>query len=175
MQYARIRREGTALLVFTPYDPALVREFNGVPGSRWKPDRRAWSFPTGSEQQVREIVRQCYPIEDEGIQVAYETLRVHITGSDRASVSINGVDLFSSASGYLDMRPNYHFEILDYAGGFTSREGRSFTVDYTLRLKVRTDATWQTRGYGAWQSTCTVLSGNNPIDQFLESLVERME
>lgn len=173
-----VRMQGN-LFIRAPYHPRLVTEIRGIPGRRWKPGLQAWSVPVASEQQVREIVRRFYQIDGEPCYLRYKIVRVHVTSfCDRrvgGGVTIDERDLFNTQSGYLDMRPNNIFEILDYVGGFVEKDNTSFRVDYTLKLNVREDAEWRVTGYVPYIASYEILSGDNPVDQFLEDLLSREE
>lgn len=183
MERAKITKVGGNLLVFTPYNSQLVEEIRGIPGRRWDASLRAWSVPVASEQQVRELVRKFYQIEGEPCYTDYDVLRVKVIGKVSAShvraggVSIDDVDIFNPQSGYLDMRPNTPFEILDYVGGIVGikQEGEPFMIEYTLKIKVRKNAVWHTTGSGDYQGSYEILSGNTPIDKFLDSLFAEKE
>lgn len=123
MATAKITKVADVVLVQAPYNASLIAEIKAIPGRRYNPDLKAWSVPDGSEQQVRELVRQYYQIEGEVSQVEYETVRVRVTGKSSSKrtymggVTVDGREIFSTMRGYLDMRPNDSFEILEYKGG----------------------------------------------------------
>ncbi len=165
MQKAQVTKVGDKLIICSQYNERFTSEIRGIPGRVWCPGITAWSVPLGSEQQVRDLVDDFY---------TYETVRVKVmckltTQSRQAGcVSVDGKDLFNPTSGYLDMRPNGAFEILDYSGG--KQDGH---IDYTLRLKILKNAEWQASGYSEYRASYEILSGNNPIDDFLDTLLSK--
>jgi exodeoxyribonuclease VII large subunit len=45
-------RDGQHLLVRFPYDKYLVEEIKSLPGRRWDPQRKAWTFPTSNLETI---------------------------------------------------------------------------------------------------------------------------
>ncbi len=183
---ANVRRKGDKIEIRAPYHELLVREIKGIPGRVWHETARMWTLPAASEQQARELVRQFYQIEGEPCYIVYQTVRVTVRGGAdanrvyRGGVTVDGRHLFDVNSGYLDMRPNMDFEILDYAGGFTAesttargRADKPFHVEYVLRVRVRTDAEWAATGRGEFGGAYELLTGENPVDAFLEEVLAR--
>ncbi len=182
MEKAKLTKVAGKLLIHTPYNSHLVDEIRGIPGRRWNPDLQAWSVPVESEQQVRDLVRQFYQIEGEPCYVEYEIIRVKVTGEGSAkrthtsSVTVDGREIFNPYSGYLDMRANGSFEILEHVGGFVKGDGyvrhgrgHAFAVAYTLKMRVRKEAEWETRGSGTYE----FLPPESPVDEFLRSVLEK--
>ncbi len=166
MQTAKLTKVGDQLIIRCPYNASLVEEIRSIPGRRWNPDMKAWAVPAGSEQQVRELVRQFFQIEGEESQVEYEIVRVKVTGKSSSKrsylggVTVDGKEVFSTMRGYLDMRPNDTFQILDSKGGFTYGDGyinnnhaHAFEVEYELVLKVRKGAQWAATGHADYWGT----------------------
>jgi hypothetical protein len=174
---AQLSKSGDNLVIATPYNPRLVEEIRGIPGRRFDGIKKMWWVHVSFEPQIREIVRKFFQIEGESSYVEQVTLRVHVTcqfsgnGRYNGSVSIDGQDIFNPTSGYLDMRPNPVFEIVDHAGGFVEKKSSSdpYRIDYTLKLKVLKDAGWRVSG----SATYEILSGDNPVDRFIEDLLQK--
>lgn len=175
-ELAVLKKVKDKILLRSPYHPGLVDAIRGIPGRRWNGE--VWSFPAASEQQVREIVREFYQIEGEPCYVQFQIVRARIRARRYGTVRIDGHDIVSATSGYLDMQPNTLFEILDYAGGFTEPYRRAsdrvggFEVDYTLRIRMREDAKWSIHVYGGGEASYEILS-DGPIEAFLQSLMEK--
>lgn len=152
---AKLIKVAGQLLIHTPYNACLVEEIRDIPGRRYDASLRAWSVPSGSEQQAREIVRKYFVIEGETGYDPYETITAKVVGRYPCSVEVDGIEVFSSRSGLLDMRPNGAYEIISYTGGLTYAERHTrysdFGVDYTLTLKVRKGAKWTTTGNGDFE------------------------
>ena len=155
MNRAKLVKVADQILIHTDYNASLVEEIRGIPGRRWSSSMKVWSVPVGSEQQVREIVRRFFVIEGETSFDPYETITVKVIGRYPASVTVDGIDIFSPRSGLLDTRPNGAFEIISYTGGvkWSERHSRytAFGIDYTLTLKVRKNAEWDTTGNGDYE------------------------
>lgn len=173
---AQLSKSGDNLVIATPYNPRLVEEIRGIPGRRFDGIKRTWIVHTSFESQIRDIVRKFFQIEGEPSYVELVTIRVKITcqfGNSRrnGSVSIDGQDIFNPMSGYLDLRPNPVFEIVDHAGGFVDKKSSSdpYSIDYTLKLKVLKDAEWCVSA----PATYEILSGDNLVDRFIEDLLSK--
>lgn len=181
-QQAKLTKVDQQLVIQCPYNSRLVDRIRGIPGRRWDNVNRVWSVPVESEQQVRDLVRQFFKIEDEPDHIERIVIRVKVTGKspgggrNLGGVMIEDRDIFDTSSGYLDMRPNNDYEILDYVGGIVGDipDPRDpFAVEYTLRLKVRKNAKWYVSGYGEFRGDYEILSGDNPVDRFLEELLNK--
>src|SRR5579885_304103 len=61
-----LTRIGDILIIRAPYHPLLVAEIKRIPGRKYSgPPLRVWSVPAQYEEQIRAIVRNYFPIEDE--------------------------------------------------------------------------------------------------------------
>lgn len=186
MQIARLTRARDQLLIQFPYNADLIEEIRGIPGRRWNVEMKVWSVPLGNEQQVREVIRPYYQIEGEPPYIEYETVRVRITGKTSSTryycggVTVDGRDIFSPTHGYLDMRENDVYEILEHRGGFVRGDGyikhgqgHAFEVEYELVLRVRKDVRWKSTGRADYWGTYEFLSNELPsVDDALWSEVQ---
>lgn len=178
METAKITKRASQIIIKTPYNADLVDEIRGIPGRAWDPKNKVWFAPAASEQQVREMIRPFFQIEDEPSYVNLKVIRVHVSGSCNGhrcgGVMIDGHDLFNPSSGYLDMQSNNDFEILDYSGGFVGEVVRSpqkmFAVEYVLKLRIRAGASFTVTGHGDYAGSYEILSNDNPVDKFIDSL-----
>lgn len=172
MEQASLEVKGDLLIIRAPYHPDLVREIQGILGRRWNGAKRYWTVHKAFEEQVREMIRPFFQIEGELNYVKLTTLRARIIGKSsrwyRDGVTIDEQNVFNPSSGYLDMRPNNMFEILDYSGGFITR-GSAFEVEYTVLIRLREQAQWQAFGDSSYE----ILSGDNPIDRFLDEILAK--
>lgn len=176
MEKARLKKVGDKLLIRTPYNAVLVEQIRGIPGRAWDATNKQWVVPIGSEKQVRDLIRQFFEIEGEDSDL-YQIVKVTITGKASSSrryiggVTIDEQNIFDPMSGYLDMRPNGVFEILDYDGGFTKGDSLdAFEVAYQLTIKVRRNAVWAITGQGEYQGHYEFVQKPPIPDVFKEAL-----
>lgn len=176
MEKARLQRVGEKLLIQTPYNAVLVEQLRGIPGRMWDKVNHKWVVPAGSEKQVRALIRQFFEIEGETSDL-YQIIKVKVTGCASVSrsrlgyVTIDGEELFSPMHGYLDMRPNGVFEILEYKGGFSKGDSLSaFEIEYVLTVKVRRNARWATHGRDEYQGTYEFIEKPPIPEVFKEAL-----
>lgn len=143
--YARISKVGDKILLKDPFFcNDLVNEVRKIPGRDWNGRLKVWSFPLHSEQQVRPIVRKFFAIEDEVAGIEYQIRRVKVVGKPAGTMGTVWVGAFQvfNEFGFLDMRKNGMYTILDYKGT-PDEKG----VEYELTLYLNPDAQWSaTRG-----------------------------
>ena len=93
-----IKVENGRANVKTPYNVDFVSKIKNVGGSKWEPERKCWSVPAESINQVREIMMEVYGRTD---QTAEKTCTIRLTFSDalceyRAPVTIYGKTIASA-------------------------------------------------------------------------------
>lgn len=155
IQRHEIIKGQATISIQTPYNASFVDALKAeIPAThrKWDSSSKTWNVSGQFEEKAREITRRFFEIEGEDNQVEYEEVRCLVKGGNSAKrtysggVTIDGIDIFSPMTGYLNHK-SASFEIIESEGGFTSGDSRhAFDVEYTLKLKVRKGANWQEYG-----------------------------
>lgn len=155
MTKAQIIKRGAVAAIKSDYNTSLIAELKAIPGRRWNGATKCWEIPLPHEEAAREILRKYFPIEDElNVEPAREIIKARVQAGNSSKrnysggVKIDGIDVISTLTGAINLKPNSAFEVLESSVGTWLRGDarHAFDIEYTVVLKVRQGADWESYG-----------------------------
>lgn len=144
----------THTIIKSPYNERLIDTIKAIPGAKWYGDKKFWAVSADLLDVAKGVVRPFYQIEGEESQVEWSVLKLRVRFEQHktpryrkynSSVMIDGTDLIDVDYGNLHTLST-DFDILESEGGFVQGDEHSayWTVEYTLTVKMRKNATIET-------------------------------